>query len=50
MNKPPKTWKQLNKRIQETNKILQEQLEWFKQYNKRMEEKTSSHEKTNDQN
>jgi hypothetical protein len=43
MTKPPKTWKQLNK-------VLWEQLEWFKQYSKRMEQKTSSHEKTNDQN
>jgi hypothetical protein len=43
MTKPLKTWKQLNK-------VLWEQLEWFKQYNKRMEQKTSSHEKTNDQN
>jgi hypothetical protein len=28
MTKPPKTWKELNE-------MLREQLEWFKEYNKR---------------
>jgi phage-related tail protein len=35
MTKPPKTWKQLNENIKEVNERLREQLEWFKEYNKR---------------
>jgi len=35
MTKLPKTWKQLNENIKEVNERLREQLEWFKEYNKR---------------
>jgi hypothetical protein len=41
MTNPPKTWKELNKRIEETNKRLREQLEWFKEHNKK-EERTKN--------
>jgi phage-related tail protein len=37
MTKPPKNWKQLNENIKEVNERLREQLEWFKEYNKRNE-------------